>query len=168
MKKVVLSLLIIFILCGCSKKNNEAENKSLIDSSSLSEIKELINNNTKKIEELSKKNEELEQKIVKLEEEIENLKTNSETKHTELENLAKQKANYTSNNNAIGKGDLIGTWKNSSYNWTFNSDGTVYIGDNVRNYYLDGNWIIVGESALYYEYKNGKLYTTDDGVVLSK
>lgn len=48
LKKVVLSLLIIFVLCGCSKKNNEAENKSLIDSSSLSEIKELINNNTKK------------------------------------------------------------------------------------------------------------------------
>ncbi len=179
-------------LTGCGKKTEE----KIVEQNTKSEkvetnnnLEKLIENNTQQMEKINKKNQELEEKIVALEEktksleekiatlekENNSLKNTSKTRYDELKELANKNAPTTTpvipNRNTISQSQLVGTWKNSNYNWTFNNDGTMTSnpGGTPLSYQIVGNWIIAnGNNALYYEYINGKLYISDDGPVLSK
>lgn len=187
---VLLFSVMLINLTGCGKKVEEKVIEQNTESEKIetnNNLEKLIENNTKQIEETNKKNQELEEKIVALEEkakalkekittlekENKSLKNTSKTRYDELKKLTNKSAptTVTSNRNTISKSKLVGTWKNSNYNWTFNSNGkmTNSPGSTPLNYQIVGNWIVVnGSSALYYEYINGKLYISDDGPVLSK
>lgn len=188
---VLLFVVMLISLTGCGKK----EEKRIIEQTTKSEktetsnnLEKLIENNTKQIEKINKKNQELEEKIVVLEEttktleekittlekENKSLKNTSKARYDELKKLTNKSVsttNIVSNRNTINQSQLIGTWKNSRYNWTFNNNGTLTLESNGSpvNYQIVGNWIIVNDSeAIYYEYINGKLYISDNGPVLSK
>lgn len=182
---ILLCGVMLISLTGCGKKAEE----EVIEQTTKSEkvetsnnLEKLIENNTKQIEEINKKNQELEEKIIaleettkKLEEKITTLENTSKTRYDELKKLTNKSVSTTttivSNRNTINQSQLIGTWKNSKYNWTFNNNGTVTLESNgaPRNYQIVGNWIIVDSSeAVYYEYIDGKLYISDNGPVLSK
>ena len=156
----------MFILCGCASNN-----ESSLNSDTLNEIKKTVENNAKLIEELNTKNKELESKILMLEEQKTKLETsltkletkntaistNLDTKYNELKTLINSKgtSNYT-----ITKNQLLGTWKygTSSQSITFTDENLV----------MHGNWFEWKGMAFYYIYKNGKLYISDDGYVLTK
>jgi len=77
------------------------------------------------------------------------------------------------NNNSkttITKEELVGTWNFYDSILTFQSDGT-YLrnNNNAGTYKIIGNWLVLDDdSTLYYEYIDGKIYTTDNGAVMSK
>ena len=167
MKKYVLILLMICLLvCGCG------ENSS-IDNKTLKELKNNIENNTKLIEELSTKNQELENKIVTLEEEKNTLNdeikklqesdttigSNIDSKYNELKNLINNKLSSSGNQYTITKNQLLGTWK-------YSDGGAITITD--ENLNIHGNWFEWKGMAFSYIYKDGKLYISDDGVVMTK
>lgn len=189
---ILLCGVMLISLTGCGKKTEEkiieqtTKNEQVETSNNL---EKLIENNTKQIEKINKKNQELEEKVVALEEttktleekitslekENKTLKNTSKTRYDELKKLTNKSVSTTttivSNRNTINQSQLIGTWKNSRYNWTFNNNGTVALESNGSpvNYQIVGNWIIInGSEAVYYEYIDGKLYISDNGPVLSK
>ena len=63
MRKILMIICFMFILCGCASNN-----ESSLNSDTLNEIKKTVENNAKLIEELNTKNKELESKILMLEE----------------------------------------------------------------------------------------------------
>lgn len=167
MKKHIFILFIFCLLvCGCSKKET-------IDDKNLKEIKNNIENNSKLIEELTNKNQELENKIVALEEEkktlndeIKKLQESDSTisstvdsKYRELKNLINNKPSSNSNQYTITKNQLLGTWKYST-----NSEITI----TDENLKIHGNWFEWKGMAFSYIYKDGKLYISDDGYVMTK
>lgn len=172
---------IILFVCGCSDKSQNLNSKEL------NELKDLIKANNEAIKELSNKNTELENKIALLEDENKKLKesaTNIEKKVTSLEDSDKNinstvKSNYdelkklinskvsSSNTSSytISKSQLLGTWNYIDYN-----SPITFTNDNVE---VINNWIIFKNNSgnyrtLFYMYRNGQLYITDDGGILKK
>ena len=78
-----------------------------------------------------------------------------------------QQTNATKN--AITKDELVGTWLIDGYEITFEKDGTFKEDGEVDGTYeLIGNWIVLDDYSLYYEYIDGKLYTSDSGGILRR
>lgn len=167
MKKYILILLVICLLvCGCSKKEN-------IDDKTLKELKSSIESNTQLIQELTTKNQELENKVVALEEEKKNLtdeikklqesdttiSSNIDSKYNELKTLINNKTSSSGNQYTITKNELLGTW-----NYSDNSKITI-TDENLR---VHGNWFEWKGMAFSYIYKDGKLFISDDGNVMTK
>lgn len=167
MKRYILILVIICLLvCGCSKKEN-------IDDKTLKELKSSIESNTKLIQELTTKNQELENKVAALEEEKKNLtdevkklqesdtsiNSNIDSKYSELKTLINNKPSSSGNQYTITKQELLGTWK-------YSDNSKITITD--ENLKIHGNWFEWKGMAFSYIYKDGKLYISDDGYVMSK
>ena len=177
MKKIFLFLFILFCMSGCSSDSTT----NTISDNDLDELRTLIEKNNTAIEELKKKNEELESKIVLLEEENKNLNntiieikdnvsdledsdktivSSIDNNYNELKRLINSKVTSTGSY-TISKSDLIGTWKSvgSSSSLSFESDNVEVV----------GNWIIYkGYMAINYMYRDGRLYISDDGLVMTK
>lgn len=179
--KVLIFILVLFLVCGCDNKTES------LDSKQLDELKELIEVNNEAIKKLSDKNTELENKVTLLEEENKKLKetvTNTDNKVISLEDSDKNinstiKTNYdelkklidnklsSSNTSSytISKSELLGTWNYIDYD-----SPITFTNDNVDVF---NNWIIFKNNSgnyrtLFYMYRNGQLYITDDGGILKK
>lgn len=164
MKKCILAT-ICLLVCGCSQ--NEG-----IDNKSLSELKSIVENNTKLIAELTDKNQILENQIVTLEEEKKNLtdevkklqesdttiNSNVDSKYNELKKLINNNQSST-NQYTITKNQLLGTWK-------YSDNSKITITD--ENLKIHGNWFEWKGMAFAYIYKDGKLFISDDGYVMTK
>lgn len=162
----ILCIILLFI-CGCSKSNERINNNEL------KKLKEAIDNNSKLIEELTTKNQELENKVIALEEEKQSLNdeikklqesdktinSNIDSKYNELKTLINNKISTTSNQYTITKDQLLGTWKYS------NNSSITFTDENLR---IHGNWLEWKGMAFPYMYKEGKLYVSDDGYVMTK
>lgn len=183
MKKIVCLVLLSLLVCGCD--NKELSNNN-ISEDSLKQIKESIENNKKIIEELNNKNKELEEKISALENEKEELKktiSSLESKDKEVDKTITNKYNEVSKSiidkynelvkkinssnsgsasskYTITKDQLLGAWKD------LNGNPEVTFTD--ENLIIHDNWFEWKGMAFPYLYKNGKLYISDDGVVLQK
>lgn len=183
---VVICCFVLINVCGCNKNSKDNDKLAISSDTSLDEIKEIIQNNSKQIEELIAKNQELEKEISKLNEDKENLnktitelqeqnKTNSsslvvlqendktinssiDTKYNELKSLINNNSS-TKNNYTISKNQLLGTWK-------YGSNGKITFTDENLNVY--GNWFEWDGMSFSYMYKDGKLYLSDDGVIMTK
>lgn len=167
MKKYISILVIIcLIVCGCSQKGN-------VDDKTLKELKSSIESNTKLIAELTIKNQALENKIVTLEKEKQSLtdevkklqesdtaiSSNIDSKYNELKTLINNKVSSSGNQYTITKNELLGTW-----NYSDNSKITI-TDENLR---VHGNWFEWKGMAFSYIYKDGKLFISDDGYVMTK
>lgn len=181
MKKILCLVLLSLLVCGCD--NKELSNNN-IGEDSLKQIKESIESNKKIIEELNNKNKELESKIESLENEKEELrKTISllESKDKEVDKTITNKYNEVSksitdkynelvkkiNNSGsasskytITKDQLLGAWKD------LNGNPEVTFTD--ENLLVHDNWFEWKDMAFSYMYKNGKLYISDNGMILQK
>lgn len=193
MKKIICLVMLSLLVCGCDNKELGSNN---LNRDSLKEIKESVESNKKIIEELNNKNKELESKIETLENEKEDLKKtiselkekdkevdksildkytevskNIKDKYSEVSKSIADKYNelskkISSSNSGTGskytvtKEQLLGKWDyvvgNSSITFTD------------ENLLVHDNWIEWKGMAFPYLYKNGKLYISDDGVVLQK
>ena len=182
MKKILCLVVLSLLVCGCD--NKELSNNN-ISEDSLKEIRESIESNKKIIEELNNKNKELESKIESLENEKEELKktiSSLESKDKEVDKIITNKYNEvsksitdkynelvkkinsnsgsTSSKYTITKEQLLGTW-----NYVVGSSSITFTDENLL---VHDNWIEWKGMAFPYLYKNGKLYISDDGVVLQK
>ena len=171
MKKILCLVVLSLLVCGCD--NKELSNNNIGDET-LKEIKESIESNKKIIEELNNKNKELESKIESLENEKEELKktiSSLESKDKEVDKTITNKYNElvkkinsssgsTSSKYTITKEQLLGTW-----NYVVGSSSITFTDENLL---VHDNWIEWKGMAFPYLYKNGKLYISDDGVVLQK
>lgn len=97
-----------------------------------------------------------------LEKSDESINDDINKKYQELKNSNTNSTKVVSTNNyTISKNQLVGNWK-----YLNNKNEISFTSNNVEVY---GNWIIYnGYQAVYYMYKDGKLYITDDGVVMLK
>lgn len=178
-KKILFLSIILFGLCACSNDTNENNNITINDEITLSELKEIVENNVKLIEELTNKNKELEEKITTLEENNKSLNDNLTTlqnrivaleennktvnstinnNYNELKNLITRNSYSLTNNYLISKNQLLGTWYYGNNNITFTDE----------NLYIYDNWFEWKGMAFSYIYKDGKLYISDDGLVMTK
>lgn len=169
MKKIVCLILLSLLVCGCDSKGL---NNNKLTEETLKQIKENIDKNNKLIEELNAKNKELETKIVELSNEKEELKKNISTlqeKDKAIDKNIQDKYNElvkkinNSNSNSkytITKEKLLGTW-----NYVQGNKSITFTNENLV---IHDNWIEWKGLAFPYLYKNGKLYVSDDGVVLKK
>ena len=170
MKKIVCLVVLSLLVCGCD--NKELSNNN-INEESLKQIKESIESNKKIIEELNNKNKELEEKISALENEKEELKktiSSLESKDKEVDKTITDK--YNELNKKIGssgslgskytitKEQLLGEWKNLS--------GNPEITFTDENLTIHDNWFEWNGMSFSYIYKNGKLYISDNGMILKK
>ena len=172
MKKVsILFFGLILLFVGCSNKEEvKTEDLSLKEiEKTLKEnensIKELLQENKeleKKVENLNKENSQLNEKISLLEKSDESINDDINKKYQELKNSNTNSTKVVSTNNyTISKNQLVGNWK-----YLNNKNEISFTNNNVEVY---GNSIIYnGYQAVYYMYKDGKLYITDDGVVMLK
>lgn len=161
--------IVMIVLSGCTKE------VALNDDNSLLEIKQMIENNSKIIQELQNKNLELEKKISKLDEEKKdlnnklvelqnsdnNISSTIDNRYNELKGIIDNKMVSSSNNYTITKQQLLGTWNIVGH------DGSQTFYEN--NFEIVGNWIIFDDNnTLYYMYKDGKLYVADNGWIFTK
>lgn len=174
---IFICCVLLFGVCSCTNDDTSSD----ISNNGLNELKLLIEENTLAINELKKKNEELESKLFTLEEDNKNLNdtitelenkisslensdktinSSIDNKYSELKNMINNKMTATGNY-TISKEQLLGTWNN------IGGSGTVtFANDNTEVF---DNWIIYkGNMSVYYMYKDGKLYITDDGMVMTK
>jgi len=181
MKKHVMIIICTFVLlvvCGCQKESNT--NTSIKENNvTLGKLLTKIENNSKLIEELSIKNEELtnqnkellekiktleenkktvDDSIEKLENENKAVKTKVDNNYNDLKNLINNKPSGNINQYTITKNQLLGTWGYDNNSLTFLDSNTEVI----------ENWIIWKGMTIHYMYKDGKLYISDDGVIMSK
>jgi len=181
MKKNLMIIACVFVLigvCGCQKEDNTNTSTKENDVV-LSKLLTKIENNSKLIEELSIKNEELnnqnkellekiktleenkktvDESIEKLENEDKTVKTKIDNNYNDLKNLINNKPSGNINQYTITKDQLLGTWGYDNNSLTFLDNNTEVI----------ENWIIWKGMTIHYMYKDGKLYTSDDGVIMSK
>ena len=160
--KKILCLICIMLLCGCSNSklnNNKLNDETLKEiQKSIDEQKQLIEELTNKIETLTNEKEQLEKTILSLQEKDKAIEKNIQDKYNEL--VKKINNSSSANKYTITKEKLLGTWKyiNGDNSITFTND----------NLSIHDNWIEWKGMAFPYLYKNGKLYVSDDGVVLKK
>lgn len=192
MKKVLIMLLCLMLITGCGAKNNDKELEALkeevnslkqkideqttdtpidenIENASLDELKQMLEENKKEIESLSKDKKTLEEKVKQLQDsnssldkKVTSLESSNKSLKSTINSLSTSSSSKTTNQYTITKKQLIGTWTVDGHNLVFSNSNCDVI----------GNWIIYHQngydSTLYYMYKDGKLYITDDGVVYSK
>lgn len=177
-KKLILVFLVTFIcLTGCSKEKKEDTTPDFTDMD-IEELKEIVATNSEELKSLKETNEilsekvnsleaenkNLKEKITSLEETDKNLKTTDSSNYNELKKLITSSS--SSNPYTITKKQLTAkTWyyEKGDEAITFKPESTEVI----------GNWIIMKRNdnttgTLYYMYKDGKLYTSDDGWMLTQ
>ncbi len=175
-KKILLWFFLTFIcLTGCGKKE-QTNSPTDFQDMDLEELREIVASNRDELNQLKKQNETLSTKIDSLETENKNLKEkiaslekadqdlkSSDSSHyTELKKLISSSG--SSNLYTITKKQLTAKpwyYENGDAAITFQSGNTEVI----------GNWIIMKRDnnttgTLYYMYKDGKLYASDDGWIL--
>ena len=178
MKRVGIIFCILFLFCGCSNQNVDFDSYE----KKLSDIMITIEKNNSLIEELKKKNEELESKILVLEDSNEKLNdtiselngkivslensdkgitSSIDNKYGELKSMINNN-NSSYSNYTISKSELLGTWNaigSYSASLSFTNDNVDVVDD----------WIIYkGSMAVNYMYKDGTLYLSDDGYIMTK
>ena len=189
MKKIILGVTLILCLLissGCESQEKDTPKKTSnnvsqkIEDSNLDELKNIVADNIKKIEELEKElknkqqeNEELKKEITNLQTQLDEfnekdtiLNNSIDSKYNELKGLIGNNTatTTTSSNYIISKSQLIGTWKNINYDETL-----IFTEENSQ---VLGNWIIYyynnREMAFSYIYKDGKLYISENGATFIK
>ena len=192
MKKILMISLCLMLLTGCGATNNKEldslreEVNSLkqqleangneptpnenTESTNLDDLKKLIDDNNKKIDDLSKEKKSLEDKVKKIQDtndslskKVSDLESANKSLKSTIDSLSPSNSSSKSNQYTITKKQLIGTWEYS------NGHGITFTDSNCD---VIDNWIIYHQnsydSTVYYMYKNGKLYVTDDGQLYTK
>jgi len=164
MKKVIslaLIILLLFGVLGCEKKENTTVENG--DDLALQEIKEIINNNSKRIENLTNENSKLKEQLSLLSEENKTLKEtvqglNSDNKYNELNKKIDNKYNEL-NSKIIDNTERISTASKpvntlAGTTWSGKVNYISYIGGNSST----GNYGVVKQKPIKISFLNNSCW----------